>query len=114
MSDESQTVTALDELSMLKQRAKLMGIPFHPSVSLETLRTRINDKLEGTANEVALAPSPAANPGADAAGSLSDGDPAVNPLKDAVPKVKRKLTLRQHMRNTQMRLIRLRITNLDP
>ena len=39
--------SAVDELALLKERAKQMGIPFSNNISLETLRKRISDKMEG-------------------------------------------------------------------
>jgi len=35
-----------DELTTLKARAELMGISHHPSIGLEKLRAKINDKLD--------------------------------------------------------------------
>jgi len=36
-----------DELTLLKQRAKTMGITHHPSIGIEKLKEKINAKLEG-------------------------------------------------------------------
>lgn len=49
-SDEEITnQSPADELSMLKERAKLMGIPVAGNIGVDTLRKRIADKLEGWA-----------------------------------------------------------------
>ena len=37
-----------DELTLLKERADLMGIKYHPSISLDTLRERVNGALNKT------------------------------------------------------------------
>ena len=38
-------MNAADELTLLKNRADLMGIKYHPSISLDTLRERVNSAL---------------------------------------------------------------------
>lgn len=84
-----------DELTMLKQRASMMGIQFSNNIGLETLRKKIEDKMEGRAD--------------------SDAAPQINPLagETTVQPVKRK-TLRQKLYDEQMKLVRIRVTNLDP
>ena len=83
--NKSEEVT---ELSLLKQRASMMGIVFSNNIGIEKLRERVNEKL---AEEVA----------------------EENVIKSAEKKVKAK-TLRQTIMEENMRMIRLRITNLDP
>ena len=84
-----------DELAMLKQRASMMGIQFSNNIGLETLRKKIEDKMEGRAD--------------------SDAAPQINPLagETTAQPVKRK-TLRQKLYDEQMKLVRIRVTNLDP
>lgn len=81
----------VNELSLLKQRASLMGITFSNNIGIDKLRERIKEKLEE--NEVAL--------------------PKQSVATAPVVPVKVK-TLRQHLIETNMKLVRLRITNLDP
>lgn len=45
--DSENEATATDELSLLKQRAKMMGVPFSNNIRLETLRERVRAKIEG-------------------------------------------------------------------
>lgn len=86
-----------DELAMLKKRAKVMGVQFSNNVGLDTLRQRIEDHLENEANASKASTAAAPNP-------LDEGQvPAVQVM-----------TLRQYMQKEQMRLVRVRITNLDP
>lgn len=40
-----QPLTKADELALLKDRATRMGIDFGPNISIETLKQRINEKL---------------------------------------------------------------------
>lgn len=98
MTDENSTeMNPADELAMLKTRATLMGITFSNNIGLETLRERVRAKMEGE-NIAEQAPEPA----------------AVNPLSDVQATPDRPITLREYMRKTQMKLVRLRIANLDP
>lgn len=93
---------AVDELTFLKERAKVMGIPFSNNISLETLRKRVNDKMEGKEE------APEVN--------ALTGDPeiaqALNP-KPLNPKANA-VALRKLMHAKQMRLVRVRVTNMDP
>ena len=94
--------TAVDELALLKERAKQMGIPFSNNISLETLRKRISDKMEG--KDV-----PEVNP--------LTGDAEIAAITSAPVKLDAKqnaLALRKMMQREQMKLVRVRITNMDP
>lgn len=93
---------AVDELTLLKERAKVMGIPFSNNISLETLRKRVADKMEGKdeAPEVnALTGDP------EIAQALATKP--LNPKANAV-------ALRKLMHAKQMRQVRVRVTNMDP
>ena len=93
---------AVDELTLLKERAKQMGIPFSNNISLETLRKRIADKMEGK-------DEPEVNPLA--------GDSEIAAITAAPKKLDAKqnaLALRKLMHREQMKLVRVRITNMDP
>lgn len=94
--------TAVDELALLKERAKQMGIPFSNNISLETLRKRIADKMEGKED-------PEVNP--------LTGDAEIAAITSAPAKLDAKqnaLALRKMMQREQMKLVRVRITNMDP
>lgn len=97
MTDEVQTSTeestTVDELTILKQRAKLMGIVFSNNIGLESLRAKIADAQEE---------KPA----------VVEETAKVNPLEEAP--VEKKMTLRETLIAENMRLVRLRIVNLDP
>lgn len=88
--DEETSSQEVDELSLLKQRASLMGIKYSNNISIEKLRERINGKLVEEEQEEKTATSIA---------KTVEG---------------KALTLRQKLIKDNMRLIRLRITNLDP
>ena len=94
--------TAVDELALLKERAKQMGIPFSNNISLETLRKRISDKMEGKEE-------PEVN--------TLTGDAEIAAITSAPVKLDAKqnaLALRKMMQREQMKLVRVRITNMDP
>lgn len=93
MADETP---AADEKSILLSRAKLMGIKVSNNASVETLRAKIAAKQGEEEAEPAEAVAPLVAPG-------------TAPL--VVEKV---LTLREQLYQDNMKLVRLRITNLDP
>ena len=96
MSDQTMNETGdlqiPDELEMLKTRARVMGITFSNNIGIEALRKKIDDKLEGQ-NEVDAEPE------------------ATNPLQ---PKKATPANIRQLLLDENMKLVRLRITNMDP
>lgn len=93
---------AVDELPLLKERAKVMGIPFSNNISLETLRKRVADKMEGKDE------APEVN--------ALTGDPEIAHAMVAKPLNQKanEVALRKLMYATQMRQVRVRITNMDP
>lgn len=110
-SDDLQMPTELD---LLKQRATLMGITFSNNIGEETLRQRIADKQA----ELDAAASGAKNTGEEG-DTVQQEQGEVNALETGTsPKeeiaTERPLTLREKIRLEQMRLVRVRITCLDP
>ena len=101
MSDENALNTETEqqpsELDMLKARAKMIGLVFSNNISVDTLREKIRAKLEDKE-------SPEDKPAVGQVNAL---------VPEETPQAKTP-TLREYMVNTQMKLVRLRITNLDP
>jgi hypothetical protein len=95
---ENQIDQAEDELTLLKDRARLMGIKFSNNIGIDSLREKIVAKQAG--EEMPAESTTKVNP-------LTN----VAPVEDAPAK---RLSLRQHMVQEQMKLVRLRIQNLDP
>ena len=93
---------AVDELTLLKERAKVMGIPFSNNISLETLRKRVADKMEGKDE------APEVN--------ALTGDPEIAQAMVAKPLNQKDnaVALRKLMHAKQMRQVRVRVTNMDP
>lgn len=102
-TEQDQAPLEMTELTSLKQRAKMMGISFSNNISVETLREKIRAKAEGevSADEVTQ----------DESVSLSSGGSSIN--VNASPKGKR-AALRQYLIQENMKLVRCRITNMDP
>jgi len=125
MADEQQTPPNLapqpTELDLLKDRAKVMGITHSNNISVETLKAKIAAKLAGE-------PDPEQSSDSMTSTISTPAEPTPpNPFEmaardqrdtiKAAPKVEepvRQLSLRQYLIQEQMKLIRVRITNLDP
>ena len=114
--DEPATGT-VNELDVLKQRARMMGVEFSNNIGVETLRERIRAKAAEQSNATAApAPAlfdPALIPAATQQASFqanTGGGPALG----IEPKPAKPLTLRQYLQREHMKLVRVRITNLDP
>ena len=81
-----------DELSTLKARADLMGIPYHPSIGLDKLREKLNASLSDKPKEPGKSESIAA----------------------ATPAAETEAQMLQRMRDEQLALIRIRLTCMNP
>ncbi len=112
------------ELDMLKQRATQMGIVFSNNIGLDKLRERVNAKMEGlpdpeeapVAPPVPVDPVQPVTPVAPAVVTPAVEAPVINPLT-GLPEgfdPDAGLTTRQILMRDQMKLVRVRIANLDP
>lgn len=112
------------ELDMLKQRATQMGIVFSNNIGLDKLRERVNAKMEGlpdpeeapVAPPAPVAPVQPVTPVAPAVVTPAVEAPVINPLT-GLPEgfdPDAGLTTRQILMRDQMKLVRVRIANLDP
>lgn len=99
---ESEDLGKPDELTMLKQRAKLMGINFSGNIGLDALRAKVNAKLDGEKEEPESAQGVIYDADSVSGSKLYTSDP--QPVKSE----------RQQMMDEEMKLVRLRITNMDP
>ncbi|AHC94026.1 hypothetical protein CH29_gp73 [Achromobacter phage JWAlpha] len=95
-----------DEKTVLLQRAKLMGLNVSNNIGLDTLRKKLEDHQAAQDSAAATASAPEA-----------DAALKVNPLAqgEAAPEkpTAKPKTLRQILVEEQMKLVRLRIQNLD-
>lgn len=99
-TEDQNPASDSNELLVLKQRAQLLGIQHSNNISAATLRDKINKKLE--ASEASEQTS---------VDTFVEDEAVVNPL-ETVPEKKK--TFRQITIAENMRLIRCRITNMDP
>lgn len=140
---EGEATPRPDELSMLKQRAKLLGINFSNNIGLEALRAKVNGKLKSEDNEpeeeFEMVEETAQAVSSD---SLSEAERAeLNALREAVARQSAQaeaatlnkaiglnplagdkagaqpaaqMTKRQRIIREAMKLVRCQIVNLDP
>lgn len=102
MSDEINTEDLelqVDELAVLKQRARLMGITFSPNIGLAALKAKVNEKMNEE-DKPAEKAEPSVNP---------LGETPVDPDKPETP-----AQIRKRIQKKALKLVRCRITNLDP
>ncbi len=112
--EQSNDLQMPTELDLLKQRATLMGITFSNNIGEDTLRQRIADKqaeldaAESSSDEEDEEQEEEQVIQTASAALTSDGEQAVTKTTE------RPLTLREQIIKEQMRLVRVRITCLDP
>jgi len=82
--------TLKSELDLLKERAKLLNISFHPSIGLDTLKAKINERLADTSNK-------------EKSEILHEQKPVTESL--AAQKMRK--------RKEASKLVRIRVTNMD-
>jgi len=137
MSDtenKDDVVTQPNELDMLKERAKIMGIAHSGNIGVDALRAKINAKLTGseevveqekTAQENGNEDKPVSPTPSSEQARVQDSEPApapkteetvLNPLVGDVAGEKpyEELTEREKIRRDALKLVRCRITNMDP
>ena len=90
------------ELDMLKSRAKLMGITFSNNIGLDALKTKIEEHKKASETKTQT----------QALDQTNEQQPEVQ-TENQTKKTKT-LSLRAHLQKEKMKLVRLRITNLDP
>ena len=96
-TNETNMPSEEEQLKLLKQRADMIGVKYSNNIGLETLKERIQEKLDGKENK----------PG--------DQAPTPPPMKDPAEAGKpAPKTLREKLVQENMKLVRIRITCLDP
>ena len=104
---EEQTNAPADELTVLKQRATMMGIAFSNNISVATLRKKIEDKLAGEPETPEATDQPNGLEEAAKVADAKDTTPA--PGAKVKPKTEYEIQYAE-----QMKLVRCRITCLNP
>ena len=90
------------ELDILKSRAKLMGITFSNNIGLDALKTKIEEHKQASEAKTQT----------QALAQTNEQQTDVQ-TENQMKKTKT-LSLRAHLQKEKMKLVRLRITNLDP
>lgn len=93
-TEDQASDVQVDELTVLKQRARMMGVPISNNIGLETLRERIRAKMEAidkVENPTALVPD------------IGETVVGTKPM-----------SIRQQLIRDEMKLVRLKIANLNP
>ena len=79
----------MDELTLLKQKADTLGVKYHPSIGIEALREKINAKM-------------------------AEGESVPGVDGPVLSQAEAEQLLRKKLIQDQMKLVRIRVTNLDP
>ena len=107
--DKMLEVSDQQELDSLKRRADILGIEYGPNIGLNTLRERVNAKLNEDQQEE--------NPEATVEEVTGEPDDARNMTEIETAPVEAELTpmqRRMKAKNEQMKLVRIRISNMNP
>lgn len=101
IDDNTDDVTNITEIDFLKDRARIMGITYSNNIGVEALKQKINAKLAESSTSQA-----------DEEEEIQE-EPKTSPVA-AAPIPPRKMTLREKCIQDAMKLVRVRIQNLDP
>lgn len=98
---DDEAPTQVTEMDMLKQRATMMGIQFSNNIGIETLRKKIQEKMDGVPEVPETETPPLVAP----AVLTKEAEP-VAPVKP--------ISLRNYLLAEATKLIRIRISCMDP
>ena len=107
-SELNDTSDQPSELDLLKQRADLMGISYHPNIGSDKLKEKIQKKLDGEAKDETSA--------GYAQEELDSIDTGAS-VGDAINQIPARMTpaqQRAERRNRALRLVRVRVTCMNP
>ncbi len=96
-----------DELATLKARARSLGLNFSNNIGLDSLRQRVNDHI---ASGLAAPSSTPSTPVILDGSEIVTNTVAPRPLT----KVEREIQIRREQRAEQLKLVRVRIVNMNP
>ena len=104
-----------DELTMLKQRATMMGITFSNNIGVDSLKKKIEDKMNDVP-ETSEAPAPLVDPAPAAVTEKQDNPVEPTPVAALLAQAEepvKKLSLRQYLLQEATKLVRIRISCMD-
>ena len=105
-NDDDKPEDMPTELDLLKRRAQLMGITFSNNIGLDALK----EKVSAAQNPEKVVTTTISKDEI----TINDGSNTVNPLAGVNKATEKPMSLRQYLIQEKMKLIRVRITNLDP
>lgn len=107
MEQANNAVSPADELALLKSRADLMGLTYHPSIGLDKLRDKVLSAQNGDQQSAK----------GDSSDSSDDDEPAkpgkAKPVV-AVPAVESTTERRHRLKREATKLVRIRVTCMNP
>lgn len=104
--DADAAIDQIDEKASLKLIADQMGITYSNNITVEKLKEKIQEKRDAINNASASTAS------TDSAAEATKVNPLASPNAEELPE--KPLTLRQYLQAEQMKLVRCRITCMDP
>lgn len=114
---KTQAELEAEELASLKKRAQMMGLTVSNNISIPTLKAKIQEKIDND-SKPAEAPVKQPNPLADTAVEQRVAEARQAEPEQAVEadpnRVETKMERRARILAENMRLVRIRVTNLDP
>lgn len=114
--DEVPEISAADERSLLMQRARMMGVKISNNIGLEALKAKLKEHTE-QADAEASSDGPEELEQSEPEVEAEQGSPSVPPRMAAEALPKRpptKQEIRKKLIAEATKLVRLRITNMDP
>lgn len=104
--------TGPKEIDLLRQRAKLMGVAYKDADTADIIKAAIDEKNKKT-TPVTSSETTAPN-ALEESKKFADSRDTIPAVSTDIDKPVKKKTLRQRIYDENMRLVRVRITNLDP
>lgn len=104
--DADSVIDQIDEKASLKLIADQMGITYSNNITVEKLKEKIQEKRDAINNASASTAS------TDSGVEATKVNPLASPNAEELPE--KPLTLRQYLQAEQMKLVRCRITCMDP
>lgn len=119
MTEETSPMQRPDELEHLKAKAKVMNISHSGNIGVDALRAKINAKLAGEADNTNDDGHPN-QPNPLEMGAKAIDEEIAREERESIQraleaeKPVQVMSLRQYMMKEQLKLVRCRVTNLDP
>lgn len=105
LADEADDLKMPTEIELLKERATAMGISFSNNIGVDSLKAKIKEKTDS------INDTPAASATTTEAAAVQP-NPLAHPVANTVPAGP--MSLRAYLLSEATKLVRLRITNMDP